>query len=181
MSDKHGSSCGLLNISALFTSNVISRFTSHLSLSRQRSFPLTPFLTLFFFLTHTFLFTLYLRDLHPLATFNRHQKLNHTLSTCEERRRAAPLSSLMPFAVLRKKGEIYGRWDRWGMNNGQKAVQGYLAGCGRERGGEIDVTRDTLSSQFPPQLSYLSCVGRPGRAVSTRAERGLGQISPGES
>lgn len=67
------------------------------------------------------------------------------------------------------------------MNNGQKAVQGYLVGRGRVRGGEIDVTRDTLSSQFPPQPSYLSCVGSPGRAVSTCVERGPGQISPGES
>lgn len=67
------------------------------------------------------------------------------------------------------------------MNNGQKGVRGYLVGRGRACGREIDVTRDTLSSQFPPQPSYLSCVGSPGRAMSACAERGLGQISRGES
>lgn len=82
-----------LNISAVFTSSFISQFTSHLSL--QRPLPLTPFLTLSFLFSRVFLFTLYLRDLHLLATFSRHQKLNHTLSTCKERRRrvnSSPLS-----------------------------------------------------------------------------------------
>lgn len=88
-----------LNISAVFTSSFISQFTSHLSL--QRPLLLTPFLTLSFLLSRVFLFTLYLRDLHLLATFSRHQKLNHTLSTCKERRRrenSSPLS--LGFSLL---------------------------------------------------------------------------------
>ncbi len=176
-----------LNISVVFTSSFISQFISHLSL--QRPLPLTPFspypsCSRAFSSSHSICVTFICS---PLSAGTK-----NLITHCQPVRRGGGgrilplfLSAPLFFNALcggeDRRGKIYGWWDRWGMNNGQKGVQGYLVGRRRARGGEIDVTRDTLSSQFPPQPSYLSCVGSPGRALSTCVERGPGQISRGES